>query len=420
MAFRRSPVLPAEFNGSLDYSKCCPRDVSECHDVASHLEYNPYLRVPERQVSLLNLSWCQMALFSESSFQRAVRAVGAFHSLQVVRLEGSGVCAIGCNVGADRLLRLVQCVIDLPHFKGTALAGERCTTVELSIPANRLGDGWVSQLLRSARHPRSGLEVLVASDNQLTDKGVNYIAGLFPSLSKLYLDGNQQVTLANASEVLQRLPNVTHIDVNSTSVASVGVLNIMKVMKARLSKSPVTPLTISAKALSSAPDEKWMAAMDFCNKASAKTHFAIDHDFKFGLGNVNRCLMKCHEEIRIRIYINRAPSIVVTHRNVMATRGVWNLASAAIEELNVACMQEEGSKIKDTLTLDCRRRYREAVQPLVTLGAIQVKLFKLGGVKVERRSVLDNECTVSGVDPGELLGAPVPGIELTLKVHADE
>lgn len=394
-----SRLAASEIGGALDYSKCLPSSEVEHGMVASHLQYNPEKRSGERVVILLNLSWCKMSLFSAIAFDRVFGALRRMQELQVVQLEGCDDTEGGA--GKKRLLDVVLAVLDLPHFVTKTPDWSKCGSVKLTIPSNRIDDAWVTSLLRGANQKqRTGVEVLVASDNHLTDKGVNFLSGLLPSLSELHIDGNHAVALNNAAEICKRLPSLTHMSADRTSISSTAMSHMLHCIETRAGYKEILPLTVCARALARDPEEGWVPMLDYCNTSEGKKHFVIKHDFKTGLGEANRCRVKCHDVVRVKLYVNRFGMLEVVHRNVMATRLVWSLAKSVIDELNVACLHTDKLKTKDTITLQLRRQYSDAVRPLLDAGIPSERGFALGGVKLEFLNALTKKSGVCGVEAG--------------------
>ena len=121
--------------------------------------------------------------------------------------------------------------------------------------------------------------------------------------------------------------------------------------------------------------------------------------------------------MRVVLHINGFDPVVVEHDNVSSVRTVGQVAKEAINELNLVCMHNDKDAYDRTVR-ERRQRYRGALGPIAAHEALFEKLYDVGTIELARRNRYTHASSFRLQSSDAVLGAPEPGVELSLHVEA--
>ena len=375
----------------------------------------------------------RLGVLDDSQFDRFLRSVSYMTHLSIVRVQS-------CGLQPHRLQGLIFTILSLPTIKGTALeypfeldssglikqTKPIRATSELNLRNNCLNDSSLRDLAMMnggslKESPLLGVEKLVLSDNDISDKAFRYLVILFPSVQELHLSNCSRITGSKIKEVLlSYFPKLEVLNLDRTSVSHEAILGLLAVMEARRKNEYSPPLEVWIRGIA-VVDDSWRELLKICESKGSRSRFTIKHDLQKFCGEKSPRIEHSHEVVKVKVCFSGMHPITVEDYDVMATTSTVKFVKRVIDDINAMSIRDAS----DSSTVKIRPLYREAFQCLLDSGKLRMRMFKAESATMFKTNIYDNSFTeVDAIEnPDEysaLIGPPAPGIAVSFDITVCE
>ena len=373
----------------------------------------------------------RLYVLADSAFSRFINLVSCMQRVSVARVKN-------CGLTTGRLRELVFALFSLPPMQGTAfdypfhaldalgeIAPLRATS-ELNLKNNGINDALIHEvtLMKNGylrESPPIGVEKLVLSDNPISDKALNYLVILFPSLKELHISNCSLVTGHKIKEFLcHYFSKLEILSLDGNQLCADAILGILEVMKGRNKRDESPPLEVWLRNVG-VMDESWRPLLAFCESKSTRSKFTVKHNFQRFLGERMPRSERSHDVVNVHVFFSGMKPIKFEDHDVLSTTSTVEFVKRVIDDINAMSLFDatDLSKVK------IRPRYRSAFQGLIDCGKLRMRMFKAESAYMIRRNIYDDSAIqVDAIKNPEayslLIGSPMPGVSISFDITVCE